>query len=246
MVKVKEDLTGSVFGRWFVLRQAEDHIDKDGNHHAMWHCRCSCKNATEKDVLQKNLKNGKSQSCGCLHKEMMSEKFSIHKMTGSRLYHIWNGMKARCYIKSHNRYEHYGAKGIIVCDEWKNDFQAFYDWAIQSGYDENALRNECTLERKDVNGNYSPENCCWANATIQCINQNLRKDNITGIRGVNWDKQSNRWQAQLQINKEKVLNEYFDHFDDAVKARLEAEVKYYGEFASQQHLYEQYGITTQN
>ena len=86
------------------------------------------------------------------------------------------------------------------------------------------------LERKDVNGNYCPENCCWANATVQCINQNLRKDNKTGVKGVNWDKQSNRWQAQLQINKKKVLNRYFDNFDDAVKARREAELKYFGRY----------------
>lgn len=230
MVRVKEDLTGQMFGRWLVLEQAEDHIDKNGNHHAMWHCKCSCENKTEKNVLQSNLKNGTSQSCGCLHNEMVSEKFSTHKMTDSRLYLVWKGMKARCYIESHNHYENYGAKGIVVCEEWRNDFQAFYDWAIQTGYDENALRNECTLERKDVNGDYSPENCCWANATVQCINQNLRKDNKTGIKGVNWDKKRNKWQAQLQINKKKVLNEHFDNFDDAVKARREAELIYFSKY----------------
>lgn len=230
MVKTKEDLTGKTFGRWLVLYQSEDYIDKNGNHHAMWHCRCSCENATEKDVDQTRLKNGTCQSCGCIHREMMKEKHSRHNMTDSRLYRVWKGMKARCYIKSHIHYNIYGAKGITVCDEWKNDFRAFYDWAIQNGYDENAGRNECMLERKDVNGNYSPENCCWANATVQCINQNLRRDNKTGIKGVNWDKTSNRWQAQLQINKKKVLNKYFVNFDDAVKARHEAELKYFGRY----------------
>ena len=230
MVKTKEDLTGRTFGRWLVLGQAEDYIDKNGNHHAMWHCICGCEDATEKDVIQRNLKSGTSQSCGCLHREMMSERFSTHKMTDSRLYLVWKGMKARCYIESHNHYEIYGAKGITVCDEWKNDFQAFYDWAIQNGYDETASRNECTIERKDVNGNYCPENCCFVSATTQCINQNLRKDNKTGTKGVNWDKHRNKWQAQLQINKKKVLNEYFDNFDDAVKARRDAELKYFGEY----------------
>lgn len=230
MVKTKEDLTGQIFGRWLVLEQAEDYIDKNGRHYAMWRCKCSCENQTEKNVLEKSLKRGKSQSCGCLHREMISENFSIHKMASSRLYLIWKGMKARCYIKSHNRYEKYGAKGITVCDEWVNDFQAFYDWAMQNGYDEKALRNECTLERKDVNGNYSPENCCWANATVQCINQNLRKDNKTGVKGVNWDENRNMWQAQLQINKKKVLNEHFHSFDDAVKARKNAELKYFSKY----------------
>ena len=230
MVKTKDDLTGRTFGRWLVLGQAEDHIDKNGKHHAMWHCICSCENATEKDVSQRNLKSGTSQSCGCLHREMMNENFSTHGMTDSRLYYIWKGMNARCYVKSHNRYEHYGAKGIIVCDEWKNDFQTFYDWAIQNGYDANASRNECTIERKNVNGNYCPENCRFASATTQCINQNLRKDNKTGIKGVNWDKYRNKWQAQLQINKKKVLNEHFHNFDDAVKARRDAELKYFNKY----------------
>ena len=230
MVKVKEDLTGRIFGRWLVLGQAEDHVDKNGKHSAMWHCRCNCENKTEKDVAQSNLKNGTSQSCGCIHKEMMSEKFSTHKMTDSRLYLVWKGMKARCYVESHNHYEQYGARGIVVCDEWKNDFQAFYNWAMQNGYDENALRNECMLERNDVNGNYCPENCCWTNATKQCINQNLRKDNKTGIKGVNWDESRNMWQAQLQINKKKVLNEHFNNFDDAVKARKDAELKYFSKY----------------
>lgn len=230
MVKTKEDLTGRVFGRLTVLYQAEDYVDKNGNHHAMWHCKCSCQDKTEKDVDQTRLKSGACQSCGCLHREMMHAKHSIHNMTDTRLYYVWKGMKARCYIKSHNHYQTYGAKGITVCDEWKHDFQAFYNWAVQNGYDKNASRNECMLERIDVNGNYCPENCCWANATVQCINQNLRKDNKTGIKGVNWDKKSNKWQAQLQINKKKVLNKFFDNFDDAVKARKDAEEKYFSEY----------------
>lgn len=234
MVKTKEDLTGQRFGRLVVIEQAEDYVNPQGDHCARWKCLCDCQKDTENPnytyVVGSNLKRGVTQSCGCIHREMMKEKHSTHSMTDSRLYYIWKGMKARCYIKSHNRYEHYGAKGITVCDEWKNNFQAFYDWAIQNGYDENALRNECTIERKDVNGNYCPENCIWAGATTQCINQNLRKDNKTGIKGVNWDKRRNKWQAQLQINKKKVLNEHFDSFDDAVEARRKAEKQYFNKY----------------
>ena len=234
MVKTKEDLTGKRFGRLVVVAQAEDYVDSQGCHYARWKCLCDCQKDTENPnyayVAGSNLKNGATQSCGCIHREMMRERHSKHNMTDSRLYCVWKGMKARCYIETHIHYNIYGAKGITVCDEWKNDFQAFYDWAMQNGYDENAERNECTLERKDVNGNYCPDNCCWANATTQCINQNLRKDNKTGIKGVNWDKYRNKWQAQLQINKKKVLNEHFEFFDDAVKARRDAEIKYFGEY----------------
>ena len=234
MVKTKEDLTGKRFGRLVVIEQSDDYVTPKGEHNAKWKCLCDCQrgkeNVTYTYVLGSSLKRGTTQSCGCIHKEMMREKYSTHNMTDSRLYLVWKGMKARCYIKSHNHYEQYGARGIVVCDEWKNDFQAFYNWSMQNGYDENALRNECMLERKDVNGNYCPDNCCWASATTQCINQNLRKDNKTGIKGVNWDNKRNMWQAQLQINKKKVLNEHFNNFDDAVRARKDAELKYFSKY----------------
>lgn len=222
-------LIGRRFGRLVVLQRLEDVIEdkKDGN--VYWLCQCDCGNTCISSTNA--LISGNKKSCGCIHKEMLQERMTKHKMTDSRLYLVWKGMKARCYIPSHNHYDKYGARGIIVCDEWRNDFQAFYDWAMKNGYNENAKRGECTLERIDVNGNYCPENCCWANSTIQCINQNFRKDNKTGVKGVNFDKRSGKWQAQLQINKKKVLNKCFDNFEDAVKARKEAEEKYFGEFS---------------
>lgn len=227
---IRKDLTGMVFGRLVVLKQVEDIVTKSGKHYPSWLCKCDCGN--ECVVSGASLKSGNTKSCGCLHKEELSNMASKHHLTDSRLYLVWKGMKARCYIPSHNHYDIYGAKGITVCDEWKNDFQAFYDWAIKNGYDENAIRGECTLERKDVNGNYCPENCVWADSTVQAINQNLRKDNKTGVKGVNWDERKGMWQAQLQFNKKKVLNEHFYNFEDAVKARKEAEEKYHKKYCN--------------
>ena len=84
----------------------------------------------------------------------------------TRLYRIWGNMKSRCYNVHVTHYERYGGRGIKVCDEWKNDFKAFYDWSMSNGYTDNL-----TIDRINNNGNYEPLNCRWVTVKEQSINR---------------------------------------------------------------------------
>jgi hypothetical protein len=150
--------------RNFLTVIGEEH-DKDGRLYLI--CKCDCGNV--KRMQYQHWKSGKIKSCGCMRLKLLHDAAykpdSIYK---ERLHNIWNGMKQRCCNPKTRNYYLYGGRGITVCEEWRDSYERFREWALSNGYADNL-----TIDRVNPNGNYEPTNCRWA--TVKEQNNNKRE-----------------------------------------------------------------------
>jgi len=185
----KLDLTGQRFGRLIVVEEIG--ISKHGR--IIWKCQCDCGN--EHIAISNNLRNGDTKSCGCYRKENPNR--ITHNETRTKLYRVWQNAKNRCCRLKDKSYKHYGGRGIQMCDEWRNDFVAFRDWAYLNGY-----QDGLEIDRIDNDSDYCPENCQWVTEKTQANNR--RNNHPITFNG----KTQNivQWTEELGIGRSIIKN----------------------------------------
>ena len=235
------DLTNQTFERLTVVKRVEN--DKDGN--AQWLCKCCC-DGKLLIVLGRSLRRGDTKSCGCLKIEKAFEtknkKYNSYTLTGE--YGIGYTYKNETFdfdLEDYNKIKNFcwnkNKFGYIVTNI-NGSVKAMHQ--IIMDYPDNQ-----ELDHKDRNkSNNRKENFRNATHSQNSMNKDLQSNNTSGIIGVSWNSNKSKWASEIMLNKKKIFLGYYINKDDAIKARLEAEIKYFKEFAPQKHLYEKYGISS--
>jgi len=175
-----KDITGESFGRLTAIRD----VGSDKGKNRLWLFNCSCGGSVE--VQSRSVRNGNTKSCGCLKREVTSQRMTTHGLTKDKLskkvYIAWNDIKRRCYDENHNEYKRYGALGITLQDSWLDDPVAFRDYV-------SALPNfssKMSIDRVDNDLGYKEGNLRWATDAQQTRNQGKQENNTSGFSGVTW------------------------------------------------------------
>ena len=187
---IKVDLTNQKFGKLTVLEYSHTKNEKK-----YWKCQCDCGNIVF--VCTCNLRNGHSKSCGC---ENSGRFKKTHGKRQTRLYRIWAGIKRRCLTDT-NVSKWYKDKGITICNEWRDNFECFYNWAINNGYNDNL-----TIDRINPNMDYYPENCRWIPLAEQA--KNTTQNNLITYNGktmilADWARTFNIKRATISARLER-------------------------------------------
>lgn len=178
----RKNLEEGIFGQWIVLGY--------DNNKSKWKCVCTCGNIGYHKT--NTLTSGNTKSCGCYRNEYISIKNSTHGKSKTKLYHVYATMKARCYKEWNHKYKSYGGRGIKICDEWLINYETFYNWAVDNGYDD-----KLTIDRINNDGNYEPNNCRWVDNKTQA--QNTRQNRYIEYNGET--KTITGWSEELKIKR---------------------------------------------
>lgn len=202
-----QDLAGQRFGRLIAISR---HPENDVRGNVRWICKCDPENCgNEVVVLALSLKSGNTSSCGCLKSDVRRQAMTKHGLRYTPEYRVWKAIKYRCYSDKSDSYSYYGDRGITMCDEWKDDFEAFYrDMGPKP-------TPQHSIDRKDNDKGYSKDNCRWATQAEQQIN---KRNSVFYYRdGV--CRTITGWCRELGLNYERVYKRIRRgiSFEDAIK-----------------------------
>lgn len=161
-----KDLTNQRFGR-LKVEKLDKKVKSGKRYRYYWDCKCDCGNHIS--ARTDELTSGNTRSCGCLKKEQ--DKINLtanhrHKLSGTKLYRLYQGMRKRCENPKNKRYKDYGGRGITVCKEWVESNDKFFEWALSHGYKEGLQ-----IDRIDNEKGYSPNNCRFITQKENCRNR---------------------------------------------------------------------------
>lgn len=211
MYKRIEYKSGDLFGEIVFLEELPHIREPSGNKRRVANFKCTCGNIFKAHIS--NVKSGHTSSCGCLSIEKALKSKGYDGRTKTRLYKIYKSIINRCYRENSTKYYLYGALGVTVCNEWRQSFDSFKDWAYSSGFTEE--NTNLSIDRIEVHLGYSPENCRFVDTYVQAQNKRLlTKNNSTGYRGVT-KTPSNTYQAKINSNGVKY---YLGTFKTALEA----------------------------
>ena len=191
-------------------------IAQNGKTRTSYRCKCDCGNYInigKSHLIDRPNRRG-NKSCGC---KMLRQNGNVAKYF--HLYTIWNSLSAKCYDPKHASYDRYGAKGITVCEEWLNSFEAFLNWSLENGYN-----RDLTLDRIDGTKGYYPENCRWTTIQVQALNKGLNKNNKTGYKGITFNKKTNKYIANIFRAGKGIYLGSYSNIEEAIEIRKKAEL----------------------
>lgn len=209
-----KDISGQTFNGILI----KSLVFKATNSPSKWLCECHCGN--EFITTSSRITSNKTKSCGC---KRYHYKFIIDRPT----YNSYCAMLDRCTNIDSANYEKYGKIGITVCDRWLEKNPAGFNNFVE---DMGIRPEEHSINRINSAKIYSKDTCEWANYSVQSYDQNIRKDNPSGISGVAFRTERNKWTAGITADGKDINLYYGDSKEEAIKCRKDAEILYFGRF----------------